>query len=89
MHSIFSREAIPTLSSTSYAPRQKQVCVIPFRRDFLLDYINMEPTPLEIVESIDMLRVLEYGLSVRMIPTKYQTHAVDTMEDLVKVEKIM
>ena len=49
----------------------------------------MEPTPLGIVESIDMLRVLEYGLSVRMIPTKYQTHAVDTMEDLVKVEKIM
>ena len=44
---------------------------------------------MEIMESIDMLRILENGLNVRMIPTKYQTHAVDTKEDLVKVEKIM
>jgi 3-deoxy-manno-octulosonate cytidylyltransferase (CMP-KDO synthetase) len=36
-----------------------------------------------------MLRVLENGLSVRMIPTKYQTHAVDTKEDLIKVENLM
>ena len=49
----------------------------------------MEPTPLEIVESIDMLRILENGLNVRMIPTKYQTHAVDTKEVLKKVSELM
>ena len=85
----FSREAIPTQSKIREVSLHKQVCVIPFRRDFLIDYTNMEPTPLEIMESIDMLRILENGLNVRMIPTKYQTHAVDTKEDLVKVEKIM
>lgn len=85
----FSREAIPTLSRTSGVPMFKQVAIIPFRRDFLLEYIQIEITPLEIAESIDMLRVLEHGCKVRMIPTKYQTYAVDTMDDLIKVENIM
>lgn len=40
---------------------KKQVCVIPFTRDFLLEYNNMEPTPLEIIESVDMMRILENG----------------------------
>ena len=68
---------------------KKQVCIIPFTRAFLLEYTELPPTPLEIAESIDMMRVLEYGMRVRMIPTKHQTHAVDTVEDLNKVEKLM
>jgi 3-deoxy-manno-octulosonate cytidylyltransferase (CMP-KDO synthetase) len=35
-------------------------------------------TPLEIAESIDMLRILENGIPVRMVPTQYSTHSVDT-----------
>ena len=68
---------------------KKQVCIIPFKREFLLEYTELTPTPLEIAESIDMMRVLEYGMKVRMIPTKHQTHAVDTLEDLNRVEKLM
>ena len=83
----FSREPIPTRKFGD-APMKKQVCVIPFRRDFLLEYTNLDPTPLEIVESIDMMRVLEHGLKVRMIPTKYESYAVDTESDLKKVEKL-
>jgi len=36
-----------------------------------------------------MMRVLESGYKVKMIPTKFQTHAVDTPEDLAKVAKLM
>jgi len=85
---FFSREPIPTRKFGD-VPMKKQVCIIPFKRDFLLEYIKLEPTPLEIVESIDMMRILEHGLNVYMIPTKHQTHAVDTEDDLNKVEKIM
>ena len=67
----------------------KQVCIIPFRRDFLLKYNAMKPTPLEIAESVDMMRVLENGLNVHMVPTQHSTHAVDTIDDLLRVEKIM
>ena len=85
----FSREPIPTREKIDIIPMQKQVCIIPFTRNFLLEYTDMSPTPLEIYESIDMMRVLEHGLKVKMVPTKYQTHAVDTPSDLHKVEWLM
>ena len=85
----FSREPIPTRSKSTCITMKKQVCVIPFTRNFLIEYTNLEPTPLEIVESVDMMRVLENGLKVKMVPTKHQTHAVDTAEDLQKVENLM
>ena len=49
----------------------------------------MSPTPLEITESVDMLRVLEQGLNIIMVPTSYETYAVDTLEDLEKVQSYM
>jgi 3-deoxy-manno-octulosonate cytidylyltransferase (CMP-KDO synthetase) len=85
----FSREPIPTRAKTTAIPMLKQVCVIPFRRDFLLRYTRMAPTPLEIAESIDMMRVLEHGLQVRMAPTRFSTNAVDTPADLARVARLM
>lgn len=86
---FFSREPIPSRSKTSNIQMGKQVCVIPFRRDYLLRYTALKPTPLEEIESIDMLRILEHGMRVRMVETKYDTRAVDTPEDLELVEKLM
>ena len=84
----FSREPIPTRKFGNVAMK-KQVCIIPFTRDFLLEYTKLAPTPLEIAESVDMMRVLEHGKKVKMVPTKYQTHPVDTQEDLLRVEELM
>jgi 3-deoxy-manno-octulosonate cytidylyltransferase (CMP-KDO synthetase) len=85
----FSREPIPTRCKLDEIPMGKQVCIIPFRRDFLLEYTRLAPTPLEIAESVDMMRVLEHGMKVRMAPTRHSTQAVDTLEDLKKVERLM
>jgi len=85
----FSREPVPTRSKTDSILMHKQVCIIPFRRDYLLKYTELEPTPLELAESVDMMRVLEHGDKVRMVPTQYETYAVDTPDDLVRVEKLM
>jgi 3-deoxy-manno-octulosonate cytidylyltransferase (CMP-KDO synthetase) len=86
----FSREPIPSRKKgVPDVPMKKQVCVIPFTRDFLLEYNEMEPTPLEIIESVDMMRIIENGMQVKMIPTKYETKAVDTKEDLDRVVEIM
>ncbi len=79
----FSREPIPTRKKGMESiPMYKQVCIIPFERDFLLTYNKMEQTPLEKIESVDMLRLLENGLPVKMIPIDNDTYAVDTKEDL-------
>ena len=86
----FSREPIPSRKKGVLdVPMKKQVCVIPFTRNFLLEFNEMEPTPLEIIESVDMMRVIENGRVIKMIPTQYETKAVDTQADLNKVEKIM
>ena len=86
---FFSREPIPTLANSNNIPMKKQVCIIPFTRDFLIKYSSLEPTPIEIIESIDMMRVLEHGFKVKMVPTTFITSPVDTLEDLKKVEKLM
>lgn len=85
----FSREPIPTRSKTDEISMFKQVCIIPFRRDFLIEYTNLSPTPLEEAESVDMMRVLEYGMKVRMVPTEHTSFAVDVPADLLRVENLM
>lgn len=86
----FSREPIPSRKKGVLdVPMKKQVCVIPFTRDFLLEYNEMEPTPLEIIESVDMMRIIENGMKVKMVPTKFVTKAVDTEDDLKVVNEMM
>ena len=85
----FSREPIPTRSKNSNVMMGKQVCIIPFRRDFLIEYTQLQPTPYEVIESVDMMRVLEHGMKVKMIPTTHETQAVDTEKDLKIVEALM
>jgi len=85
---FFSREPIPTRKFGNVSMK-KQVCIIPFKRDFLLRYTSLNPTPLEISESVDMMRILEHGLKVYMVPTKYESYAVDTKDDLKRVEILM
>ena len=86
----FSREPIPSKKMTSdEVPMYKQVCLIPFRRDYLLKYNAMDPTELEKIESIDMNRIIENGDKVRMVLIDGNPISVDTPDDLIKVEKLM
>ena len=86
-----SRQPIPTLAKIGFTQTDtyKQVCIIPFRRDLLLEYTQLPPTPLEQLESVDMLRLLEHGHRVKMVNTTFSTQAVDTKADLAHVAKLM
>ena len=87
----FSRSPVPYVHEGTYedAPVYHQVCVIPFEREFLFEFTEMAETPLEKVESIDMLRLLENGDDVRLVETERETYPVDTPEDRDRVEKMM
>ena len=86
----FSREPIPSRKKGAQKiPMLKQVCIIPFKRDFLIKFNELTQTPLEIAESVDMLRVLENGYKVKMVRSNHETYSVDTPEDLRKVEDLM
>lgn len=82
----FSREPIPSRKKGYLSiPMYKQVCVIPFRRDFLIEYNKLKQTPLEIIESIDMLRILENGIKIKMVKIDQDNFSVDTPMDLKNV----
>ena len=86
----FSREAIPSRKKgIDDVPMLKQVCIIPFRRDYLLKFNSMNETNLEVIESVDMMRILENGEKVRMVMTDCMSFSVDTLDDLKKVEVAM
>ncbi len=86
----FSREPIPSRKKyDGKITAFKQVCIISFTRDALLEYVDLEPTNLEIIESVDMNRFLEYGVKVKMVRTTHETLAVDTDADLKKVNQLM
>ena len=86
----FSREPVPSRKKgVSNVPMMKQVCIIPFRRDYLIRYNNMAETPLEKIESVDMMRILENGDKVRMVFCEETTKSVDTENDLKEVCQLM
>lgn len=86
----FSRQPIPSGAKwNGDIPMQKQVCIIPFRRDYLLEYNETPQTPLEQIESVDMLRIIENGGKIRMVPMEHETLSVDTPYDLERVIEAM
>jgi len=86
----FSREPIPSRKKGVDNVRMlKQVCIIPFKRDYLIEFNNTPETELEKIESVDMLRILENGGKVRMVFTDENTLSVDTEEDLQNAENMM
>ncbi|SFI20863.1 3-deoxy-manno-octulosonate cytidylyltransferase [Nitrosomonas sp. Nm34] len=86
-----SRQPIPTLAKSGFVSTSayKQVCIIPFTRAMLLHYTQLPATPLEQLESIDMLRLLEHNIRVKMVETEFNSQAVDTEADLTRVSKLM
>ncbi len=86
----FSREPIPSEKKGGKDfDKYKQVCVIPFRREALIEFNAMDETPLEAIESVDMMRLLENGQKVRMIEIDEDSYSVDVQADLDKVAKLM
>lgn len=86
----FSREPIPSRrKGFDNVPMLKQVCIIPFRREYLLKFNETEETELEKIESVDMMRIIENGEKVHMVLTDASSLGVDTLADLKNAEEKM
>ena len=86
----FAREPIPSRrKGVTEVPMLKQVCIIPFARNYLLRFNSLEETPLEKIESVDMMRVIENGEKVHMVMSDELSCSVDNLEDLQKATKLM
>ena len=52
-------------------------------------YTELPPTPLESLEQLEQLRILEYGYRMKAVETKHNSISVDTAEDLERVRQQM
>ena len=91
----FSRYPIPFMrggspNSELQTPNfhYKHIGLYVYRKDFLLKFAQMKPTPLEEAEKLEQLRILENGYKIKVVETKYNSIGVDTIEDLEKVRRI-
>ena len=84
----FSRSLIPYPRNAGNSKIFKHIGIYAYRRQFLIDYAKMEPTPLEKTESLEQLRALENGFKIRVIKSSCRFVGVDTAEDLQLVNEI-
>ena len=81
----FSREPIPSkFMGDKLIDYYVGVCVFPFTKDSLDRFTNYKSTNLEIIESIDMMRLIENGEKVKIVITEDETYSIDVPSDVAK-----
>lgn len=86
----FSRSAIPNekngsnLAKKEY-PFMRHIGLYAYRSSVLQELIHLEKTQLEQIESLEQLRWLFHGYSIRIVETTIETPNIDVPEDLEKV----
>ncbi|XP_050882650.1 3-deoxy-manno-octulosonate cytidylyltransferase, mitochondrial isoform X2 [Lathyrus oleraceus] len=56
---------------------------------FLKIYPDLQPTPYQLEEDLEQLKVLENGYKMKVIKVNHEAHGVDTPEDVGKIEALM
>lgn len=91
----FSRQPIPYLrgaESSEWLKRQpyyKHVGIYAFRAETLKEVVKLEPSALEVSESLEQLRWLENGYNIQVRTTEQANIGIDTPEDLAAAERYL
>ncbi|NLG98434.1 MAG: 3-deoxy-manno-octulosonate cytidylyltransferase [Chloroflexi bacterium] len=87
----FSRSPIPYPRKKEGHRAYEHIGIYVYRNDFLMEYVKLPQTPLELSESLEQLRILENGVRLKVVVTKYEYAglSVDTAEDLERVRQII
>jgi 3-deoxy-manno-octulosonate cytidylyltransferase (CMP-KDO synthetase) len=72
-----------------YSIFKKHVGLYVYRREYLLEFTKMAPTPLEQTEMLEQLRALENGAYIKVVEAAASSIGVDTEEDLAKVREFV
>lgn len=86
----FSRAAIPHPRNVGGVSPLLHVGIYGYRRDVLLRLAELAPSPLERTESLEQLRALEHGITIRVLRLhSVLAGGVDTAEDLAEAERLL
>jgi 3-deoxy-manno-octulosonate cytidylyltransferase (CMP-KDO synthetase) len=82
----FSRRMLTEGSDQGYF---KHIGIYAFRKKSLEKFCSLPMSPRERTEKLEQLRALEAGISIGVVLAGKETIAVDTPEDLYRVEKFL
>lgn len=85
----FSRSLIPGHKSgmPQALPYLRHIGLYVYRPRFLMTYQQLPPTPLQMAEDLEQLKVLEHGYRIKVAVTNCTSIGVDHPEDIYKVEQ--
>jgi 3-deoxy-manno-octulosonate cytidylyltransferase (CMP-KDO synthetase) len=84
----FSRASIPFNRGIAVAPR-KHLGIYAYRKAALRRFASLPPSPLEMAERLEQLRMLENGIHLYVEHTTLLTIGVDTEADLLAAERVL
>jgi 3-deoxy-manno-octulosonate cytidylyltransferase (CMP-KDO synthetase) len=84
----FSRASIPYNRGIAIPPR-KHLGLYAYRKAALARFAGLPPSPLEMTERLEQLRLLENGINIYVEHTTFTTIGVDTEADLLAVEQVL
>jgi 3-deoxy-manno-octulosonate cytidylyltransferase (CMP-KDO synthetase) len=84
----FSRATIPYNRGIPVAPR-KHLGIYAYRKAALRRFAALPPSPLELAERLEQLRLLDNGIGIYVEHTTLDTIGVDTEQDLRAAERIL
>lgn len=85
----FSRTDIPSDARVDNPPLLKAYHIVPFRKDFLIEFSGWSKSILEQIEFNEYLRILEKGYKIRGVHVESTAVSVDTKNDLENVRREM
>jgi 3-deoxy-manno-octulosonate cytidylyltransferase (CMP-KDO synthetase) len=85
----FSRSGIPFNRGKKDSTYFKHLGIYGYPKDVLNEFVKLPQSPLEEIELLEQLRLLENGYRIKVIETTYDAVGVDTPEDIEKVEHIL
>jgi 3-deoxy-manno-octulosonate cytidylyltransferase (CMP-KDO synthetase) len=86
----FSRSTIPfDRDRVSFTGYRKHLGLYAYRKAALEQFAALAPSPLEQIERLEQLRLLENGISIYVGEAAGDTIGVDTEEDLRRVDSIL
>ena len=65
----------------------KHIGLYAYRKNFLIEYSALPSSPLEKIEKLEQLRILENGFSIKMVETNLDSIGVDSAADIEIIEK--
>lgn len=83
----FSRSAIPFTRNPGHASMLKHIGIYGFGIETLRRYTSLEPTPLEMTESLEQLRALENGIPIKVIVAQGEFFEINTPQDRERLLK--